>query len=204
MAPPELTPHGRLIEAARGSLSKRQAAARAGISEGRWRQIVTGIQRAGPGLTIPVNPRAETLVAMANAVGADPADVLDAAGLPSDAVRGLQRQVEARPLIRYTNRELLLELERRLRASEDDEDYRQESDPRGDTAPTITAGGAPAGRGLTPEQEEWDRHANALRDDPIHPLGEKQIVATLGPRPTSPTGEIPAVTEHNTAGRKRA
>lgn len=70
---------GVLLEQHRGSLSKRQAARRAGISEGRWRQIVTGQQKAG-GVVIPVNPRKDTVIAMAEAVGADVSDALVAAG----------------------------------------------------------------------------------------------------------------------------
>lgn len=75
------TPHGRILEAARGSMSKRAAAGRAGISEGRWRQIVTGVQKVGGGRTIPVNPKRDTLVAMAHAVQADVPQVLTAAGM---------------------------------------------------------------------------------------------------------------------------
>lgn len=77
------TPHGELLDRARVALglSQRQAARRAGISEGRWRQIVTGVQRQG-GVSIPVNPKASTLAAMARSVEADVHEVLDAAGLP--------------------------------------------------------------------------------------------------------------------------
>ena len=65
-----LTPLGQLLEAGRerASLSKRAAAKLAGISEGRWRQVVTGIQKAGD-VNVPVNPRRNTVTAMANAVG---------------------------------------------------------------------------------------------------------------------------------------
>ena len=61
------------IEAARKSLrlSKRAAAKRAGISEGRWRQITVGHMRVG-GVEVPVNTRPETLEAMARAVSGEP------------------------------------------------------------------------------------------------------------------------------------
>lgn len=76
----DLTPHGQIIERARGAMSKRRAARLAGISEGRWRQVVTGRQPVGGGQTMPANPRRETLIAMASAVGADVDTVLRAAG----------------------------------------------------------------------------------------------------------------------------
>jgi hypothetical protein len=61
------------IEAARKSLglSKRAAAKRAGISEGRWRQITVGHMRVG-GVEVPVNTKPETLEAMARAVSGEP------------------------------------------------------------------------------------------------------------------------------------
>lgn len=87
MADRELTPHGELLDRARVALgiSQREAARRAHISEGRWRQVVTGVQRQG-GLNIPVNPKAATVAAMARAVDADVRTVLAAAGLPYSEV----------------------------------------------------------------------------------------------------------------------
>lgn len=108
----DLTPHGRLIEEARGSLSKRAAAQLAGISEGRWRQIVTGVQKAGGGVEIPVNPRPETLVAMAEAVGADVGRVLEAAGLRAPAPRPLP--ASRGPLSAVPNADLINEVAQRL------------------------------------------------------------------------------------------
>lgn len=100
------TPHGDLLDRARIALgiSQREAARRADISEGRWRQVVTGVQRQG-GVSIPVNPKPSTLVAMARAVEADVDAVFDAAGLaaPDDrpatntkaaTMADLQQQVE--------------------------------------------------------------------------------------------------------------
>ena len=80
MTTEELSPAGQLLEAARGSMSKREAARRADISEGRWRQIVTGVQRMGKGNVIPTTTKPETLTAMARAVRADVHAVLTAAG----------------------------------------------------------------------------------------------------------------------------
>lgn len=80
----ELTPLGRLLEAARIEvlrISGREAARRALTSEGRWRQVVTGVQSKGSGKRVPVNPTARTVVAMALAVGVDPAAALEAAGI---------------------------------------------------------------------------------------------------------------------------
>jgi hypothetical protein len=85
MVTERLTPLGELLEAARGSTSKRAAARAAEISEGRWRQVVTGVQKAGGGIEIPVNPRRETVKAMAVAVGADVERALTLAGFEPTA-----------------------------------------------------------------------------------------------------------------------
>lgn len=77
----EYTPLGAILEDARQrlGLSIRGAAGRAGISEGRWRQVVTGVQKAA-GRDLPVNPRHATVAAMARAVGVDPGQALQLAG----------------------------------------------------------------------------------------------------------------------------
>jgi transcriptional regulator with XRE-family HTH domain len=69
---PELTELGRYLEDARetAGLSKRAAAGRAGISEGRWRQITRGFQPAGEH-QIPANPKKDTVARMARAVRAN-------------------------------------------------------------------------------------------------------------------------------------
>lgn len=77
-----LTPLGRLLEAARTGvlrISIREAARRARLSDTRWHQVVTGVQRKA-GSEVPVNPTVRTVVAMADAVGVDPAKALEAAG----------------------------------------------------------------------------------------------------------------------------
>lgn len=66
---------GQLIEDARKALrpkvSARKAAERAGISEGRWRQITKGYQATAGG-RIPVPGPVETLARMARVVGVSP------------------------------------------------------------------------------------------------------------------------------------
>lgn len=61
-----------LIESKRKALrpipSVRRTAPRAGISEGRWRQVVNGSQRVG-GVSVPVRAPAETVVRMMRALG---------------------------------------------------------------------------------------------------------------------------------------
>lgn len=84
----DLTELGAYLERHRGSLSKRKAAALADISEGRWRQVVSGRQTSG-GVAIPVNPKPSTVAAMARAVGADVATALGLAGFDPDDYRGL-------------------------------------------------------------------------------------------------------------------
>jgi transcriptional regulator with XRE-family HTH domain len=74
----DLTPLGELLETAREGLglSKRHAAERAGISEVRWRQVVT---RPPHGQQAP-RPRRNNLIRMAQSVGVDPDEALTVAG----------------------------------------------------------------------------------------------------------------------------
>jgi hypothetical protein len=68
---PAQRPEGKLIETAmlRKGMSTRSAAPLAGISEARWRQIVSGYQSAGRGVSVPVIATPRTLAKMARAVG---------------------------------------------------------------------------------------------------------------------------------------
>jgi transcriptional regulator with XRE-family HTH domain len=86
--PPEASLIRRWREAAVPPLSRRQAAARAGISPSQWSDVERGSKRAGPGIVIPVQATAQTLAKMAKAVGAG-ADELAAAGR-DDAARQLR------------------------------------------------------------------------------------------------------------------
>lgn len=119
-----LTPHGRIIEAARGKVSAREAARVAEISEGRWRQIVTGVQKAGGGIVLPVNPRTETLISMASAVGADVATVLRAAGVdPIEADAAVtEASTPTSGITSYSNDDLLKEIRRRMTTEERESD----------------------------------------------------------------------------------
>ena len=85
-APP---PWGALLTRAlgRAKLSAREAAKRAGISEGRWRQIASGYQVVSAGVYAPVRGPAATLARMSSVVGVTPAQ-LRRAGRP-DAARAL-------------------------------------------------------------------------------------------------------------------
>src|SRR5262249_62143023 len=84
-APP---PWGALVTRAlvRAKLSAREAARRAGISEGRWRQIASGYQVVSAGVYAPVHGPAGTLARMAAVAGVTPAG-LRKAGRP-DGGRG--------------------------------------------------------------------------------------------------------------------
>jgi hypothetical protein len=68
-------------------LSAREAARRAGISEGRWRQIAGGYQVVSAGVYAPVHGPAQTLARMAAVVGVTPAQLTEA-GRP-DAAKAL-------------------------------------------------------------------------------------------------------------------
>lgn len=92
MAPPE----GELIRSARKSagLSIREAARRAGFSEGRWRQIESGYQSVQKGVFIPSPGPANTVARMARVVDLTP-EALDEKGR-ADAAEELRKLIELR------------------------------------------------------------------------------------------------------------
>ena len=69
-------------------MSRRQAAARAGLSPSQWSDVERGHKKAGSGVVVPVRATAETLARMARAVGVSD-DELAAAGR-EDAARELR------------------------------------------------------------------------------------------------------------------
>lgn len=83
---PEQSPEGRLLGLAqkRSPLSARKAAEVAGMSEGRWRQIVSGYQTVSRGVYAPVRAPAETVARMSRVVSVTPEE-LEAAGRPDAA-----------------------------------------------------------------------------------------------------------------------
>src|SRR5580693_4396537 len=89
---PEPPPWGALITAALASegISAREAARRAGLSEGRWRQITGGYQVVSPGIYAEVRGPAATVARMAAAAGVTAAQ-LRAAGR-DDAAKVLATQ----------------------------------------------------------------------------------------------------------------
>ena len=89
---PEPTPEGKLIGEAAADLdiSIREAARRAGISYGRWRQVVTGRQNVSPGEYAAVrNVPARTLAKMALAVGLTP-EQMETEGQRPDAAEEMR------------------------------------------------------------------------------------------------------------------
>jgi len=105
---PEVPPEAELIrqcrEAAVPAMSRRQAAAKAGLSPSQWGDVERGRKRAGSGVIIPVQATADTLARMARTVGASPDD-LAAAGREDaaqqlrdrDQDQDLRRRVAAIP-----------------------------------------------------------------------------------------------------------
>lgn len=81
----QTSPFGDLVESKRSSMSIsiREAARRAGISEGRWRQVVKGRVASD-----------RVVVAMALTVGVDPHEALAVAGIEMDA-EDLAAMIEA-------------------------------------------------------------------------------------------------------------
>lgn len=125
-------PWGRLLDEARkrSGLSARGAADRAGISEGRWRQIVNGFQSAGQGQVVKVAGPDDTIARMAWAVGVTP-DELRAAKREraAEVLEGLLKPISAElaqsaeefigrilnpDLARFTDAQLLTEIQGRM------------------------------------------------------------------------------------------
>ena len=94
---PEQPPEGALIQRAvdRRRASVRKLAAVAGISEGRWRQIVNGYQSVGRGEYLPVTAPPLTLARMAGAAGVDAAQLREAGR--ADAAEELERLKDDEP-----------------------------------------------------------------------------------------------------------
>ncbi|HZB32734.1 MAG TPA: helix-turn-helix transcriptional regulator [Streptosporangiaceae bacterium] len=89
---PDPQPEGKLITEARkrARLSGREAARRAGISEGRWRQIVNGYMVVTKGVYSPVvGAPAETIARMAQSVDVTP-EQLESVGR-ADAAEELRK-----------------------------------------------------------------------------------------------------------------
>ena len=85
-------------------LSRRRAAAKAGISPSQWSDVERGHKRAGSGVIVPVQATAETLARMARTVGVS-AEELAAAGREDAAQQlrmlehegGLRKRIAAIP-----------------------------------------------------------------------------------------------------------
>jgi hypothetical protein len=92
---PEQPPEGKLIgdAANRMNLSIREAARRAGLSYGRWRQIVQGYQNTGPGVYGAVHAPPATLARMAAVVHVT-AEQMETRGRRPDAAE-IMRETEA-------------------------------------------------------------------------------------------------------------
>lgn len=119
---PEPPPWGLLIGAAlrRAGMSAREAARRAGLSEGRWRQITGGYQVVSPGVYARVRGPAATLAKMAAVAGVTPAELR--AAKRDDAAALLQRQQAAEALLRQQEeRPAHEEMLERVRAMDTDQ-----------------------------------------------------------------------------------
>jgi len=104
LPPPEAELIRRRREAAVPAMSRRQAAAKAGISPSQWSDVERGSKKAGPGVTVPVHATAKTLAKIAQVIGATPdeltaADREDAASELRDAARDrlLRQRIAAIP-----------------------------------------------------------------------------------------------------------
>ena len=97
-------------------MSRRQAAAKAGISPSQWSDVERGHKKAGPGVIVPVRATAETLARMAQAVGVSDVE-LAAAGREdaaqqlrtADRQRGLRDRLAAVPGLGALSRDLWLD-----------------------------------------------------------------------------------------------
>ena len=201
------TPEGRFIElrmsSLKGRLSQREAAKRAGISEGRWRQVQKGYQSAG-GQKIPVVAPADTLARMAEVVGMTPDD-LEACGRLDAAERLREEGASKRrhpsrlggweasdsSLARVPDDVLIAELAGRMEryraeAGRVINRVREEGERGGDAAPIRPAGTDPAPENVT-------RLPRAARSTPQHERAEREADLadrewTPGPDPDGPEG----------------
>lgn len=107
-SPPQPRPEGALIKTAlkRSRLSARKAATLAGISEGRWRQIMNGYQTVSRGMHIPVVGPDETLAAMADVVDVAPEQLVEAGRPGAAEVLRLVRAEQAKRNSEPTDEEL--------------------------------------------------------------------------------------------------
>lgn len=110
----------------REGLSRRQAAERAGLSEGVWRNVETGIQHVAGTGSRPYSTTAGTVARMAAAVKLDPLDLVTQAGLDPQDVHldsiGVTPQGDVRVIVVRGNPstdELLAEIRRILGQMED-------------------------------------------------------------------------------------
>ena len=115
-APP---PWGALITAAlrQAGLSAREAARRAGISEGRWRQITSGYQVVSAGVYAPVRGPAATLARMASVAGVTPGQLEQAGGADGAAVLAAAPAASAGDAILQRVREMNSDQARELLAA---------------------------------------------------------------------------------------
>ena len=95
---PDPPPEGRLIAAAasRMNLSIREAARRAGLSYGRWRQVTQGYQNVSPGSFAPVHAPAKTVAKMAAVVGITP-EQMETEGQRPDAAEIMRLATASEP-----------------------------------------------------------------------------------------------------------
>lgn len=91
--PPESELIERLRKDATPKLSMREAARRAGISDGRWRQIIKGFKQETADVRVPVKGPADTIARMAQVVGATVDQLRDAGR--DDAAAELDRLLNA-------------------------------------------------------------------------------------------------------------
>jgi hypothetical protein len=119
---PEPPPWGTLIAAGLRSagISAREAARRAGISEGRWRQISGGYQVVSPGVYAEVRGPAATLAKMAAVAGVTAAE-LRASGRADAADALLRRQAAETVLQQHEERGPGAEMLERVRAMDIDQ-----------------------------------------------------------------------------------
>lgn len=105
MTDPRPTPEGELLERlrkdVRPTLSVREAAKRADISEARWRQIAKGYSQPSKDVRVPVRAPADTLARMAEVVGATAAQLTNAGR--KDAADELQRMQVATRAVEGTD-----------------------------------------------------------------------------------------------------
>jgi len=172
--PPDPPPEGVLIESCRhdAGLSVREAARRAVISEGWWRQVVKGYQSlSGGSYGLVRDVPARTIARMAKAVQVPPERLAAEGGRP-DAAQALARLADHEP----GPRDLAGELEAEVRREVLNAHLRTGTPAQDLRGGQVFPGGGEASMG---EADIWDRYAFLDEDETGRVAGVERRIRAI-------------------------